>query len=169
MKKKSKTYFLGKDYSRESDEIDFYEQVRKIKNKCTMNEEDAKTVELLTFMFDYIGVLAALEQLESDLIPRQMLCLQNLRDGCKKLRLLDIKIGQKTAQSGWHGKTSLHAFRQALLDKMTNSTYEGYRLEGFDGMPSALASMNPLLETFGKFGIKSEKRLNDANMEKKSR
>jgi len=167
--KKSKTYFIGKDYSRASDEIDFYEQARKMKNNCTMNEEDARTVELLTFMFDYIGVLAAPEQLESDLMPRQMLCLQNLRDGCKKLRLLDIKIGQKTAQSGWHGKTSLHAFRQTLLDKMTNSTYEGYRLEGFDGMPSALVSMNPLLETFGKLGIKSEKRLNDANVEKKSR
>ncbi len=58
---------------------------------------------------------------------------------------------------------------QTLIDKMTNSTYEGYCLEGFDGMPSALVSMNPLLETFGKLGIKSEKRLNDANVEKKSR
>lgn len=165
----SKTYFIGKDYSRASDEIDFYEQAQKMKNDCTMNPEDTKTMELLTFMFDYIGVLAATEQLDSNLIPRQMLCLQNLRDGCKKLRLLDIKIGQKTAQSGWHGKTSLHAFRQTLFDKMTNSTCEGYRLEGFDGMPSALVSMNPLLETFGRLGMKSESRLYDANAEKKSR
>lgn len=165
----SKTYFIGKDYSRASDEIDFYELAQKIKNDCTMNHEDTKTMELLTFMFDYIGVLAAPEQLDLNLIPRQMLCLQNLRDGYKKLRLLDIKIGQKTAQSGWHGKTSLHAFRQTLFDKMTNSTCEGYRLEGFDGMPSALISMNPLLEAFGRLGMKSESRLYDAKAEKKSR
>jgi hypothetical protein len=169
MRKILKTYYIGKDYSRASDEIAFYERAQSMKKNAKKNEEDKKTNDLLTFMFDYIGVLEASEQVDSDLIPRKMLVLQNLREGCKKLRLLDLKIGQKTAQAGWHGKTPLKAFKQSLLDKLTNSRYEGYRLEGFDGMPAALLSMNPLLETYGKFGIKAEAWVGDAKAEKTSR
>ena len=30
--------------------------------------------------------------------------MRNLRDGAEKLRMLDLKIGEKTASSGWKGE-----------------------------------------------------------------
>jgi len=145
----TKTHYIGKDYSHALDEIDFYEEIRLM--KLSKNDDDKPIHDLITFMFDYIGILESFEQVDSERIPRKMLVLQNLRDGCKKLRLLDLKIGQKTAQAGWQGKTRLRAFKQAFVDNLTNSGCEGYRLEGFDGMPEVLLSMDPLMENAGKF------------------
>ena len=36
--------------------------------------------------------------------------------------------------------------RQAGMDGLTNSQGEGFRLEGFDGPPPGLESLNPLLD-----------------------
>jgi len=60
--------------------------------------------------------------------------------------MLDIKIGEKTASAGWQGKSRMAALKQDCLDVLTNSKGEGFRLEGFDGPPPVLRSMDPLLD-----------------------
>ncbi|CAK0899930.1 unnamed protein product, partial [Prorocentrum cordatum] len=60
--------------------------------------------------------------------------------------MLDIKMGQKTGQAGWQGKSRSAAMRQSIVDGLTNTACEGFRLEGFDKRPPALLSMDPLLD-----------------------
>jgi len=171
------TYYIGKDLSRAQDEIDFYEQVQQIK---ASGEGKAESL-LFAFMFQYAGVFKCLEDRADDLITAgsaktigslsakastkrismeidkelELLVLRNLHDGCSKLRMLDIKIGQKTAQAGWQGKSTIAALRQSVIDGITTSSAQGFRLEGFDGEPSVLTSMDPLLD-FGGSGAKSK-------------
>mmetsp|Transcript_27205 Transcript_27205/g.59123 ORF Transcript_27205/g.59123 Transcript_27205/m.59123 type:complete len:787 (-) Transcript_27205:116-2476(-) len=142
---KSHSHYIGKDLSHARDELHFYQQVVKLKNDTSCGGIE----HLIPFMFDCAGVLAS--QIENptgtvEKDPVDLLVIGNLFDGCKKLRLLDIKIGQQTASAGWQGKSRLAAFRQALVDSNTNSMHEGFRLEGFDSPPQALVSMDPLLD-----------------------
>ena len=62
------------------------------------------------------------------------------------MRVIDVKIGHKTAQAGWAGKSRSSALRNSAIDGMTNTHAEGFRLEGFDNPPPALTSVRPLLE-----------------------
>ena len=89
---------------------------------------------------------------------KQLLIMENLFDGKKKLRLLDIKIGQFTADSNWRGKSSFAAYRQGILDGKTNSTKEGYRMEGFDGPPKELATFDPSIESTLMGAVFSKKK-----------
>ena len=82
----------------------------------------------------------AFQALFGALWPRSEV-MENLHSGRSKLRLLDIKVGQKTAQAGWQGKSRAAALKQSILDGHTNSAGEGFRLEGFDGQPHTLTSM----------------------------
>jgi len=50
------------------------------------------------------------------------------------------------------------AIRQSLVDGVSNSNAEGFRLEGFENMPEALKSMDPLLDVGGSKGRKSAKK-----------
>lgn len=141
---KSVDYYIGKDLSHARDEIDFYEKMLLLKRDPGENED---LLPLLEFAFEYAGVLSTSEEGFPEIeAPLELLVLKNLSGGMKRLRLLDLKIGQKTAQSGWQGKTRLRATKQGVLDALTNSTTEGFRLEGFDGCPGALASKEPLLD-----------------------
>lgn len=140
---KSKQYYIGKDLSRATDEIAFYENVLSLRKLS--GESDFES--LLAFTFEYAGVFTCREAgVSTDAGNLELLVLRNMFDGCTKLRLLDIKIGQKTAAAGWQGKSRMAAFKQALVDGLTNSACEGFRLEGFDGYPAALRSMDPLLD-----------------------
>ena len=142
---RTEDHFIGKDLSRAVDEIAFYEEMLSIVNS---DNEECGLRDLLAFGFEYAGVLAAPEEgvEEGEDTERELLVLRNLRDGCSTLRLLDIKMGEKTASAGWHGKSWSHAYRQGLMDKTTNSYVEGFRLEGFDGKPETLVTMDPLLD-----------------------
>mmetsp|Transcript_25988 Transcript_25988/g.57349 ORF Transcript_25988/g.57349 Transcript_25988/m.57349 type:complete len:743 (-) Transcript_25988:89-2317(-) len=140
----SQSYWIGKDLSHAMDEVGFYEQRRVLAAAGSQGLE-----HLFQFMFEYLGVLECNEEGFEQGPPRQLLVLRNLGDGCLKLRLLDIKIGEKTAAAGWQGKTRIAALRQSLVDGFTNSYVEGFRLEGFDGQPPALKSMDPLLDLGG--------------------
>jgi len=142
---RTEDHFIGKDLSRAVDEIAFYEEMLGIVNSD--NEENGLR-ELLSFGFEYAGVLTAPEEgvEEGEDAKRELLVLRNLRDGCSTLRLLDIKMGERTASVGWHGKSWSHAHRQGLMDKTTNSYVEGFRLEGFDGRPETLETMDPLMD-----------------------
>lgn len=158
----TKSCFIGKDLSHAADEMDFYDNIRNI---TELGLEKTGVGLLSYFMFDYLGVLNATSNETKTIVPSKdnrknsknntkteeriqykLLVMQNLRNDYKKFRMLDIKIGQQTAQGGWKGKSRLRAFKQIILDKMTNSLGEGYRLEGFDGYPDAVESMDPLLD-----------------------
>lgn len=140
----SPNYYIGKDLDRSMDEILFYEALRDMKGngdvaaKCFFG--------LFDYTFPYAGVLTARED-SADGPERELLVIRNLHDGCKKLRLLDFKIGLKTADAGWQGKSWLRAKKQQkMIDEKTNSSVEGFRLEGFDGSPENLMSMNPAMD-----------------------
>ncbi|CAK9013721.1 unnamed protein product [Durusdinium trenchii] len=140
-------YWIGKDLSRATDEVQFYEKVKSL-SKHSSREVQA----LYNFMFEYDGILKTTEKDVEDPGPLELLVLQNMRHGRKSLRLLDIKVGEKTAAANWKGKSRLAALRQALIDEHTNSQAEGFRLEGFDGQTPVLLSMDPLLDIGGEEG-----------------
>jgi hypothetical protein len=150
----SATKYIGKDLSRARDEVNFYEKLL----KPDPNPSREALGALCDFMFSYLGILktvkedsqkqdtsGTMETKDGD-NELDLLVLENLFDGKKKLRLLDLKIGSCTASAGWQGKGHLRAFKQQLFDKTTNSVKEGYRLEGFDGCPDALKSIKPFVE-----------------------
>mmetsp|Transcript_100986 Transcript_100986/g.200623 ORF Transcript_100986/g.200623 Transcript_100986/m.200623 type:complete len:738 (-) Transcript_100986:223-2436(-) len=153
----SPSHYIGKDLSRALDELDFYEGVLQLK----AHAGGGGLGPLIKFMFDYAGIASCkVEDAKEDDPPKDLLVLRNLFDGCEKLRLMDIKIGQKTSQAGWQGKSRIASLRQNVIDGLTNSAAEGFRLEGFDGRPPALKSMDPLLDfgmdsTGGKIGKKA--------------
>lgn len=77
---------------------------------------------------------------------KDLLVIRNLFDGSKDFRMLDLKIGQKTASSGWYGKSWDKAlFREVIDGQMTNSGVEGYRVAGFNGKPKSMTTRDPLL------------------------
>ncbi|CAJ1395575.1 unnamed protein product [Effrenium voratum] len=135
-------YFIGKDLSHAEDEVTFYEEALSLRRR----PGSAGLGQLLGYTLEYAGVLSSTEETPSGEKKTELLVMRNLRSGCAKLRLLDIKIGQKTAQAGWQGKSRAAALRQSVVDGVTNSSCEGFRLEGFDGRPPALESMDPLLD-----------------------
>lgn len=147
----SKSRWIGKDLSRAMDEVDFYEQcLRIVKSKGAPSGLEP----LIQFMFEYKGVLEANEKDSKSQETLQLLVLGNLRDCCNRLRLLDIKIGTSTAAANWKGKSKLAALRQNILDGYTNSNAEGFRVEGFDGEPAVLQSMDPLLDVSALSGFR---------------
>ena len=149
----TKSYFIGKDLSHAEDEREFYEQILQI--QAEGGEQDGVAL-LAPFMFDYLGVLEATTAEEGDYPGAmtqqkcQLLVMQNLRNDYRTFRMLDLKMGQQTAQGGWQGKSHVAAFRQSLLDGITNSSTEGYRLEGFDGCPERVNSMDPWIDLLAR-------------------
>lgn len=135
-------YYIGKDLSHAKDEVGFYEAARELMNGTASVRKCFQP--LLDFLLDYAGVYTS--DVAGAEAPRELLVMRNMRDGYQKLRMLDIKIGEKTASAGWQGKSRMAAIKQDILDGLTNSKGEGFRLEGFDGPPPSLLSMNPLLD-----------------------
>lgn len=137
-------HYLGKDLDRSTDEIEFYEGLQGLQDK--QNATSACLHGLLDYALPYAGVLTAREE-SVDGPVRKLIVMRNLRDGCEHLRLLDLKIGFKTADAGWAGKSWVRAMRQHMMvDKRTNTMLEGFRLEGFDGLPQSLFSLDPTLD-----------------------
>lgn len=150
---RSAEHYIGKDLSRARDEVAFYEGIMLLKKG-----NDPCIACLHEHMMEYAGILTAHEEgAASDAKALDLLVLRNLRDGCRNLRLLDIKVGEKTADAGWQGKSRLAALRQGVVDTFTNSVQEGYRLEGFDGPPKAVSAMDPLLDVWTGDIIKAKK------------
>jgi len=139
----SETYFIGKDLSRAEDEVEFYERALVIEKD---KDDEGGMIPLLGFTFEFVGIVTLQETVNGSPISRELLVLKNLHDSKTKLRLLDFKIGDKTADINWRGKSRARACKQLVLDSFTNSTKEGFRLEGFDGEPQVIKSMDPLLD-----------------------
>eukprot|EP00536_Pseudo-nitzschia_multiseries_P000669 jgi/Psemu1/179196/e_gw1.8.227.1 len=149
-----KNYWIGKDLSHAEDERDFYLQILRIRSKAASEHDDTKKRDLIegiglleSFMFNYLGVLRAKT---SDCDGNDGICdllvMRNLRNKHTSFRMLDLKIGEKTAQAGWKGKSRLRAMKHHLMDGLSNSASEGYRLAGFDGCPEVFDSMDPLID-----------------------
>ncbi|CAB9505109.1 expressed unknown protein [Seminavis robusta] len=154
-KQNTPSFYVGKDLSHAQDEKDFYQQLLEIKQ--SMKDDDDEDIEdvgqLVPFMFDYLGILEAVSATTTSTgeggkqQQHQVLVLQNLRNNFQSFRMLDLKIGEVTAQAGWKGKSRLHALKCHLLnDHFTNSVSEGYRLAGFDGTNEMFDSMDPLMD-----------------------
>jgi hypothetical protein len=145
-----RNYWIGKDLSHAEDERDFYLQILRIRAKNISAENDKKKKEedigLLTeFMFDFLGILEISPDHGNDK-KCQLLVMKNLRIDQLQFRMIDLKIGEKTAQSGWKGKSRLRAMKHHLMDGLSNSSTEGYRLAGFEGCPEVFDSMDPLID-----------------------
>eukprot|EP00555_Chaetoceros_dichaeta_P009775 CAMPEP_0198252596 /NCGR_PEP_ID=MMETSP1447-20131203/3086_1 /TAXON_ID=420782 /ORGANISM="Chaetoceros dichaeta, Strain CCMP1751" /LENGTH=546 /DNA_ID=CAMNT_0043937915 /DNA_START=35 /DNA_END=1675 /DNA_ORIENTATION=+ len=143
----SETYFIGKDLSRAVDEVEFYEKTLLItkRDKDDGAKDDGGMSEMLGYTFVYLGVVTLEETVDGSPVERELLILKNLYDSLTKLRLLDFKMGERTADVNWRGKSRARAYKQRILDGFTNSTKQGFRLEGFDGQPQVVTSMNPLI------------------------
>jgi hypothetical protein len=137
---RSSSFYIGKDLSHATDEVHFYQDVLTLRRTPCQGGLGP----LLDFMFEYAGILQTTDATSG--ATKDLLVMRNMFDRAEDLRLLDIKIGQKTAAAGWQGKSVMGAFRNGIVDGFTNSSAEGFRLEGFSGAPMALKSMDPLLD-----------------------
>lgn len=166
--KVDQNYWIGKDLSHAEDEKDFYSDIIRLRSK--RNEEREKTVDdistvdvtegvglLEDFMFDYLGILRTkTTNASGEQEPYlNLLVMANLRNNCNKFRMLDLKIGVRTACGGWKGKSHLRAMKHYFMDGLTNSVVEGYCLCGFNGVPKVIDSMDPLLDILAEEDIKS--------------
>ena len=146
---KSKTYYIGKDLSHAVNEVTFYEEILKLRSLSNITTREQRhyqpLLNLFKFSLEYAGVLTALDE---DNNNRNLLVLRNLFDNTSKLRLIDLKIGERTASAGWKGKKRANAFRQTLFDQITNSKCEGFRLEGFESPPETINSILPKLDAY---------------------
>jgi C2 domain len=159
------SFYIGKDLSHAEEEEGFYNRVLQLRK--TVDEEAAQLQDdttggvitwLLPYMLDYLGVLkietmcAGNTQLkqkqEEEVETRSLLVIENLRNNYHQFRMADIKIGERTAQSGWKGKSKRSAWKQHMFDNVTNSLVEGYRLVGMDGPSPVLESIDPWIDAF---------------------
>jgi len=145
-------YWIGKDLSHAADEKDFYLNVLKIRKGYDADGDGSSSRDLTEgiglveqFMFDYLGVLRTKTSDGGD-ETADLLVMRNMRNNFETFRMLDLKIGEKTAQAGWKGKSRLRAMKHHFMDGLSNSASEGYRLAGFNGCPEVFDSMEPLLD-----------------------
>lgn len=141
-------YFIGKDLSHAEGEVGFYEEALALQK--LQGHEGLQ--RLLSFMLEYEGVVTLLE--EGTGVDRRLLVMRNLFEGCARLRLADLKIGEQTAVANWQGKSRFGAMKQSIVDGLTNSALEGFRLEGFDGPPPNITSMDPFLSLSGESSLR---------------
>ena len=168
-------YWIGKDLSHAADEKDFYLTILRTRNEHNNNNNNnnststnsTTSIRDLTegiglveaFMFDYLGVLST-KTTTNTTTNKEELCnllvMRNMRNKFQNFRMLDLKIGEKTAQAGWKGKSRMSAVKHVMMDGLSNSASEGYRLAGFNGCPEVFDSMDPLQDILSTDCLESE-------------
>eukprot|EP01065_Artemidia_motanka_P047627 TRINITY_DN7492_c0_g1_i1.p1 TRINITY_DN7492_c0_g1~~TRINITY_DN7492_c0_g1_i1.p1 ORF type:complete len:1012 (+),score=318.85 TRINITY_DN7492_c0_g1_i1:52-3036(+) len=135
-------HWVGKDLARARDELEFYDTAQAVQAGLDAEgrTKNGGSWRLLRWTFDYGGVITMPCDLSGKQEKRELLLIRNLYSGVSSLRLLDVKLGAKTAVGGWRGKGHIGAMVNQRVDAQTNTNVEGYRAEGFDGMPDGLAS-----------------------------
>lgn len=144
---RSENYYIGKDLAHTHLEVQFYEEATAL-----AKQQDSGLKLALDFMIEYIGVFKAQEEAWGEnpfTRASEMVVMRNLFDGAKCLRMLDIKIGERTASAGWYGKSRVKALYRDVMDGFTNSACEGFRLAGFNGQPESFSSRRPLRDLPG--------------------
>lgn len=155
-------HYVGKDLAHATDEIGFYGKLREIINR------DPTWGFFGEMAMECPGVAKLKCKNPKDPSKdheRDVLLLENLRNGFDQLRLLDVKMGSETSAPNWKGKSRLHHWKNARVDVRTNSLTEGFRLEGMELPPRSLQER---IEAVGGgssgsmrarvFGIKAAKR-----------
>mmetsp|Transcript_19324 Transcript_19324/g.51426 ORF Transcript_19324/g.51426 Transcript_19324/m.51426 type:complete len:782 (-) Transcript_19324:247-2592(-) len=130
----AENFYVGKDLAHARDEKEFYERLSKLQALDPRWAAFAEVAMGCPGCTELQCIRGAADKPEE----RQLLLLENLRVGFKQLRLLDVKLGEKTSVVGWKGKTRLHAWKNQVIDYTTNSAREGFRLEGMDLLPKSL-------------------------------
>jgi hypothetical protein len=132
---------IGKDVARSIEEVEFYAEVKKLRDPNHPYHQTFKA--LLPFFAQCPGVLEKFPINSGGPTPetRDLLAIERFGLGFSAPRIFDVKIGKRTAIAGWKGKSSFAAWRANRLSSVTNSGVEGYRLEGADGAPNSLKSL----------------------------
>lgn len=136
MEKYGRFDWIGKDAARALDELPFYEEILRSRDPVLRDV-------LLRWTMPYAGILSTAVYMDTECTEmedqaRDLLLLYNVHAGKKASRFLDIKIGEETAVANWKGKSGFAAWRNRVVDRLTNSAAQGFRLEGFDCPPSSL-------------------------------
>eukprot|EP00746_Dinoflagellata_sp_MGD_P146463 gnl/MRDRNA2_/MRDRNA2_78934_c0_seq1.p1 gnl/MRDRNA2_/MRDRNA2_78934_c0~~gnl/MRDRNA2_/MRDRNA2_78934_c0_seq1.p1 ORF type:complete len:953 (+),score=180.62 gnl/MRDRNA2_/MRDRNA2_78934_c0_seq1:190-2859(+) len=133
--------FIGKDLAHAADEVEFYIEISREAEGSECWERITKCCMECPGVVDLLcKINKGGPNVHSNLCNKKLLLLGNLYFGFKRLRLCDVKIGEQTAVGGWKGKSHLRALKNQQIDKRTNSAVEGFRLEGMDNKPVALAA-----------------------------
>eukprot|EP00928_Gymnodinium_smaydae_P028560 TRINITY_DN21746_c0_g1_i1.p1 TRINITY_DN21746_c0_g1~~TRINITY_DN21746_c0_g1_i1.p1 ORF type:complete len:704 (+),score=102.15 TRINITY_DN21746_c0_g1_i1:46-2112(+) len=112
---------------------------------------------------------APLSHVQDALSGRTLLVLADLLEDLVEPRLLDLKIGARTAQANWKGKSSFASWRNGIVDNCTNSAIEGVRLEGFLGAPPSIELEDPASVLGGGFaGSKFKKKAKKVALQRMS-
>lgn len=143
--------FIGKDFGRTADEFDFYQKMKAaaMSERCwydfariAVECPGVVHLQCKVPVKKDDGAASPTPQTDKSAPPdccnRPLLLLENLNSGFKKMRLIDLKLGEETAVAGWKGKSRMRAQVNGIVDSMTNSTAEGFRLEGIDNPPNCL-------------------------------
>jgi hypothetical protein len=126
---------IGKDISRSQDEIIFYSKVKE-------TPQHSNWTALYPFFIPCQGVLENFPvSTGSSISTTSLLLLNRLGASFDAARIVDLKIGTRTAVAGWKAKSTLAAWRANRLASLTNSSVQGFRLEGFDHPTESLASV----------------------------
>lgn len=139
-------WWLGKDLTRAFDELEFYYKAEPLRT--------APGWKVFDYMFKYGGVCKDFQVNwggKKGIEKTDLLVLEDIAGLLYAPRLMDIKIGDKTADANWKGKSSFAAWRQDLIDSHTTTKLESLRVEGFMNPPSWLDSENPLEDFDGLF------------------
>lgn len=137
-KGQSRSQYVGKDITCCGAEVEFYQFLRAERRK---SDASARYFHgLLDYAFPYAGILNTYEGTD-DGSRIELLVIKNLHDRSRSLRLIDLKIGSKEADPN-----SSSRFLGKKTKKTTNSTQQGFRLEGFENMPESLKSLDPTLD-----------------------
>lgn len=130
--------WLGKDLERAYDELEFYEIAKYLPQEICWS--------VTSHFIQYGGVLGnfPVGWSNGETRNKDLLVMRSLVEGFAGPRLLDLKIGAKTSDANWMGKSSLHSRKQDVIDRRTNSAVEGLRLEGFLNPPPWIDSEDPM-------------------------
>jgi len=133
---KFSSHYVGKDLAHASDEIEFYDNLR------AAMDTDSRYATFAEVTMECPGVckLICKDPKETAMQVRYLLLLENLWNGYDEMRLVDVKMGAETSVACWKGKSRLHAWKNASIDKRTNSVVEGFRLEGMECPPRNIAA-----------------------------
>lgn len=135
--------WVGKEIGDSFPEIVFYEKAGKCIGK--------KGWDLLDFTIPYNGVLVDFPcKYEDGTRNVNLLVLQDFTHGMELPRCIDFKIGHKTAEGDWKGKSQWDAWRQNVIDNMTNTSNEFMRVEGLTNAPGWYLTEEAILLPCGR-------------------
>ena len=127
-------FFIGKDLAHASDELEFYAKLQSAAKKA----DSWAAFAAMAMSCPGVARLDCVNPKSQERSKRQILLLENLRQGFNQMRLLDLKMGAETSVACWKGKSRLNAWKNQLVDQRTNSIQEGFRLEGIETPPKSL-------------------------------